>query len=77
MGLTAAFSAALGAASIPANVVAGLHHDHSVAPVTRADDAIACLARLRDNSVRYNSVCENSVAGTNASPTNPPNRVDR
>ncbi|MEZ5341879.1 MAG: ACT domain-containing protein [Acidimicrobiales bacterium] len=51
VGLTAAFSAALGEAQIPANVLAGLHHDHIVVPIDRADDAIRCLAGLRVDSV--------------------------
>jgi hypothetical protein len=48
VGLTAAFSAALGAAGIPCNVLAGFHHDHLLVPVERADDAIGALLRLRD-----------------------------
>ena len=47
VGLTAAFSAALGQAGIPCNVLAGYHHDHLLVPVARADDAIACLEGLR------------------------------
>ena len=47
VGLTAAFSAALGAAAIPCNVLAGFHHDHLLVPLVRADDAIACLLALR------------------------------
>ena len=48
VGLTAAFSAALGAASIPCNVLAGFHHDHLLVPAERADEAVAVLERLRD-----------------------------
>ena len=47
VGLTAAFSAALGAADIPCNVLAGFHHDHLLVPVDRVDDAIVCLESLR------------------------------
>ena len=47
VGLTAAFSAALGAADIPCNVLAGFHHDHLLVPVDRVDDAIVCLEALR------------------------------
>ena len=48
VGLTAAFSAALGAAEIPCNVLAGFHHDHLLVPADRADDAVAVLEGLRD-----------------------------
>ena len=48
VGLTAAFSAALGAEGIPCNVVAGFHHDHLLVPVDRAEDAIVCLRGLGD-----------------------------
>ena len=47
VGLTAAFSAALGAASIPCNVFAGFYHDHILVPIDRASDAIECLEGLR------------------------------
>lgn len=47
VGLTAAFSAALGAAGIACNVLAGFHHDHLLVPADRAGDAIACLEALR------------------------------
>lgn len=46
VGLTAAVSAALANEGIPANVIAGFHHDHIVVPVGRADDAIHCLEEL-------------------------------
>jgi len=46
VGLTAAFATALAARSIPANVLAGLRHDHLLVPVDRADDAIAALRAL-------------------------------
>lgn len=47
VGLTASFSAALGAAGIACNVLAGYHHDHLLVPSDRADDAIAALVGLR------------------------------
>ncbi|MAT03780.1 MAG: acetyltransferase [Acidimicrobiaceae bacterium] len=46
VGLTAAFSAALGAAGIPCNVLAGYHHDHLLVPADRADDATMVLRSL-------------------------------
>ena len=46
VGLTAAFSAALGDAGISCNVLAGLHHDHVLVPVGRRDDAVAVLREL-------------------------------
>jgi hypothetical protein len=44
VGLTAAVSAALAAEQIPANVLAGYHHDHVLVPLPRVDDAIAALS---------------------------------
>ena len=44
VGLTAAFSAALGAADIPCNVLAGFYHDHILVPVALAQDAIDVLS---------------------------------
>ncbi len=49
VGLTAAFATALGAASIPCNVLAGFYHDHLLVPVERAAEAIACLEGLRSH----------------------------
>ena len=46
VGLTAAFSAALGEAGISCNVLAGYHHDHLLVPADRADDAIEALRSL-------------------------------
>jgi hypothetical protein len=46
VGLTAAFAAVLADAGIPANVLAGWHHDHILVPVERADDAMAALRSL-------------------------------
>ena len=50
VGLTAAFSAALGAVGIPCNVLAGYHHDHLLVPVDRADEAIEALRALAEIS---------------------------
>ncbi len=46
VGLTAAFSAVLGASGIPCNVLAGFFHDHLLVPVARAGEAIDCLEGL-------------------------------
>lgn len=46
VGLTAAFSAALAARSIPCNVLAGSFHDHLLVPADRVDDAVAALRLL-------------------------------
>ena len=48
IGLTAAFSAALGEVGIACNVLAGFHHDHLLVPADRADEAVAVLEGLRD-----------------------------
>lgn len=47
VGLTAAFSVALGDAGISCNVLAGYHHDHLLVPADRADQAIEVLRTLR------------------------------
>jgi uncharacterized protein len=46
LGLTALFSRALADAGISCNVLAGLHHDHLLVPVDRADEAMGVLRRL-------------------------------
>lgn len=46
VGLTAAFSSALAQHGIPANVLAGFHHDHVLVPEDRADEAITVLRAL-------------------------------
>ena len=46
VGLTAAVSAALAAAAVPCNVLAGLRHDHVLVPTERADAALAVLNAL-------------------------------
>ena len=48
VGLTSVVARALSRAGIPANVVAGYHHDHLFVPVERADEALATLAGLAD-----------------------------
>ncbi|BAN02387.1 ACT domain-containing protein [Ilumatobacter coccineus] len=47
VGLTAAFSVALGEQGISCNVLAGFRHDHLLVPSDRADDAIEALIGLR------------------------------
>lgn len=47
IGLTAAFSSALGQAGISCNVVAGVHHDHLFVPVDQAQQAMETLRALR------------------------------
>lgn len=47
VGLTAAFSSALGQAGISCNVVAGTRHDHLFVPVERARHAMEILAELQ------------------------------
>ena len=46
VGLTAAFSSALGQAGIGCNVVAGVHHDHLFVPVEQALQAMDALSAL-------------------------------
>lgn len=46
VGLTAAVAGALAEAGISCNVLAGLHHDHLLVPLDRADEALAVLADL-------------------------------
>jgi len=46
VGLTAAVSDALGRHGISCNMIAGLHHDHLIVPIDRADDALTILRRL-------------------------------
>ena len=49
VGLTAAFSRALGDVGIPCNVLAGYYHDHLLVPSDRAEDAIGALRALADD----------------------------
>lgn len=46
VGLTAAFSAALGNAGISANVVAAYYHDHIFVPADKAEKAMRVLLNL-------------------------------
>ncbi len=50
VGLTAAFSKALGKAGISCNVVAGAFHDHIFVPMDRAADAMIALKTLESSS---------------------------
>ena len=43
VGLTAAVATALAGADIPANMIAGYHHDHVFVPEHQAEAALACL----------------------------------
>ena len=52
VGLTAAFSRALGEAGIPCNVVAGVHHDHLFVPVPLAQAALEALRSLSRGGAR-------------------------
>ena len=47
VGLTAALSGALASAGIPANVIAGYHHDHVLVPLDSWEDAVEVLHGLR------------------------------
>ena len=47
VGLTAAFSGALGQAGISCNVIAGVHHDHLFVPAGQAQQAMAVLFDLQ------------------------------
>ena len=47
VGLTAAVASTLTAIGISANIVAAYHHDHVFVPSDRAEDALACLARMK------------------------------
>jgi len=50
VGLTAAFSSALGQAGISCNVVAGALHDHIFVPVEQAQQTLAVLRTLQRTS---------------------------
>lgn len=47
VGVTAAIATALAMQKIPANVIAGFHHDHLLVPVDRVDEAAATVELLR------------------------------
>ena len=53
VGLTAAFSRALGDAGIGCNVVAAAHHDHLFVPVARAGEAMAWLKALQKTAMEF------------------------
>ena len=46
VGLTAAFSRALGRAGIPCNVIAGFYHDHILVPHDKSDAAVEVIEAL-------------------------------
>lgn len=46
VGLTAAVSTCLAELGVPANVIAGFHHDHVFVPADRAETALAALQQL-------------------------------
>lgn len=46
VGLTATVATVLAEHGISCNVIAGLHHDHLLVPVSRADDALQLLEDL-------------------------------
>ncbi|MEX0306894.1 MAG: ACT domain-containing protein [Ruegeria sp.] len=50
VGLTAAVSAALAQNDIPANMVAGYHHDHVYVPCDMAEEALAILINLQQGA---------------------------
>ncbi len=50
VGLTAAVSPALADAGIPANMVAGMHHDHVYVPADLADRAVEILRTLQQEA---------------------------
>lgn len=50
VGLTAAFSTALGQAGISCNVVAGAFHDHIFVPVAQAQQTMAVLRALQQDA---------------------------
>lgn len=47
VGLTGAFAAALAAANVSCNVVAGVNHDHIFVPVAQAQQAMKALRSLQ------------------------------
>lgn len=48
VGFIATIATALANAKIPCNAVAAYYHDHLLIPVSRADEAITLLERLRE-----------------------------
>ncbi len=51
VGLTAAIAPALAEAGLPANILAGFHHDHLLVPYHRAQHAVVTLESLRARPV--------------------------
>ena len=58
VGLTAAFSSALGRAGISCNVVAGANHDHIFVPVEKAVAAMTKLTELQQIAAQVASRAE-------------------
>lgn len=52
VGLTAAFSSALGQAGISCNVVAGAYHDHIFVPVAQAQKTLEILRTLQEDALQ-------------------------
>ncbi len=52
VGLTAAFSSALGDAGISCNVIAAYHHDHIFVPLQEAQKALEVLEHLALGGIR-------------------------
>ena len=50
VGLTAAVSDTLAKAGIPANMVAGYHHDHVYVPTELAEQAVKLLVQLQQSA---------------------------
>lgn len=50
VGLTAAFSRALGRAGIPCNVIAGFYHDHILVPHDKSEAAVEVIEALASAS---------------------------
>lgn len=47
VGLTAAVSGKLAEKGIPANMIAGFHHDHIFVPLQRAEEALGVLSKIK------------------------------
>ncbi len=50
VGLSAAIARALADRALPANIVAGYHHDHLFVPWARRQEALAALAGLSERA---------------------------
>ena len=51
VGLTALISTRLAQQGIPANIVAGYHHDHVFVPSSRAEQAIRVMEKLQEEGL--------------------------